>query len=309
MAAPIVTFCIVNYNQSQFVAQCFDSVRAQKIDGAEYIVIDDCSTDNSVNFITTYIAQHNWGVNFIANKHNKGIAQNLHDAVLLATGKYFAFLAADDFIDEGRTQLLIEKAMAHNHEHAIYITNHRLVDENNQLIAEDGLGYFHPALKEKRVSNRAELFEQEKCLSYFIEFSYIPSLANLVKRDAILQCGNYQVAYKVEDFPLWLKLLSHYTIYYHDEVLANYRQVPSSYSRKNGHSILWDESFFVLAPYLNNKLVKNIVSKKLLYFFLRDAIQNKKFDSKKWPIVKNIHWSAAIGYVLKELGSAIKRKM
>lgn len=309
MSTPIVTFCIVNYNQSAYIKQCFDSIRAQKIDDAEIIIIDDCSKDESVKIIEEYIERHNWVVHFIANEENKGITKNLHDAVLLAKGQYFSFLAADDFIDECRIALLLQRAEECNHKYAAYTTNYRLVDEHNNLIAEDGLSFFHPALKEKRVTNRQDLFTPKKALEYFIEFSCIPSLANLVKREVILECGNYDLSFKIEDYPLWLKLLSNYTIYYEDAVLSSYRQINSSYSRKNANSILWDEKFFMLAPYRKNQAVKDTLSKQLLLLFLRDCLQRKGIDGKKWQQLKGINLLPALGFVIKETLKSIATKV
>jgi glycosyltransferase involved in cell wall biosynthesis len=73
----VLTLVIVNYNQGNYFEDCIRSVKEQNLINPQLIVIDDCSTDNSVEQIESLLQQHNIEAHFIKNKVNKGICANL----------------------------------------------------------------------------------------------------------------------------------------------------------------------------------------------------------------------------------------
>ncbi len=63
----------------------------------EAIVVDDCSKDNSVDVVRDFIASHPYeNVTLIANKKNKGLAQNYLDAAFAGRGKYYRLFCGDN---------------------------------------------------------------------------------------------------------------------------------------------------------------------------------------------------------------------
>lgn len=89
----MVTVGIINYNLARFLPRAIESALSQ---GAEVIVVDDCSTDDSVEVARSY------GVMVVEHAVNSGSAmQGWNDVLSLATGEWVIFLSADDMLAPG----------------------------------------------------------------------------------------------------------------------------------------------------------------------------------------------------------------
>ena len=71
---PLVSICIPNYNNAQFIGEAIESSIAQTYPNLEIIVVDNVSTDNSWEIIQNY-AQHKY-VKVFLNEKNLGMVGN-----------------------------------------------------------------------------------------------------------------------------------------------------------------------------------------------------------------------------------------
>jgi glycosyltransferase involved in cell wall biosynthesis len=100
--APIdLTIFVSCYNESEFIIQTLDAIRAalKKVGRISYelIVIDDVSKDNSAELVTKYIAEHPEDrIILRRNGVNRGLAQNYVDAAFLGKGKYYRLICGDN---------------------------------------------------------------------------------------------------------------------------------------------------------------------------------------------------------------------
>lgn len=88
----LVSVIITNYNYGNYVAAAIESVIAQDYNALEIIVVDDGSTDNSIKIISSYLPKVN-----LVKKENGGVSSARNLGIVHATGKYIAYLDADDF--------------------------------------------------------------------------------------------------------------------------------------------------------------------------------------------------------------------
>jgi glycosyltransferase involved in cell wall biosynthesis len=88
----LVSVIITNYNYGNYVADAIESVIAQDYKALEIIVVDDGSTDNSIKIISSYLPNVN-----LVKKENGGVSSARNFGIAHATGKYIAYLDADDF--------------------------------------------------------------------------------------------------------------------------------------------------------------------------------------------------------------------
>lgn len=59
MYSPLISFCIANYNKAAFIEQCLDSILfIETYPNKEIVIVDDCSTDNSIEIIQNWIQKH-----------------------------------------------------------------------------------------------------------------------------------------------------------------------------------------------------------------------------------------------------------
>lgn len=100
MNSPALSVIIPNFNHAQFLPTCLRAVLAQAVPVLEVIVIDDCSTDDSVEVIQRFAAQHPV-IRFLRNEQNRGVVWNMNRGLELARGDYVVFPAADDEVLPG----------------------------------------------------------------------------------------------------------------------------------------------------------------------------------------------------------------
>jgi teichuronic acid biosynthesis glycosyltransferase TuaG len=93
---PLVSVVMPAYNSSAYVGAALESVRQQTFDSWEVIVVDDCSTDDTREVVST-IAQTDGRVRLLPLAHNHGApAAPRNRGVAQAKGRYIALLDADD---------------------------------------------------------------------------------------------------------------------------------------------------------------------------------------------------------------------
>ncbi|HEY8933866.1 MAG TPA: glycosyltransferase [Cyclobacteriaceae bacterium] len=93
--SPLVTIVTVTYNSSAYVRDAIESVLAQQYANFEYIIGDDCSTDNTWEIIQSYKDSR---IRAYRNETNLREYPNRNKAIALATGKYLIFIDGDDVI-------------------------------------------------------------------------------------------------------------------------------------------------------------------------------------------------------------------
>lgn len=95
MKQPLVSVVITCYNYADYVEQAIKSILQQTYKNIELIIIDDGSTDKSLDIITKYRDSAK-----IVSRKNKGIVYTRNEAIQLAKGRYLCFLDADDYFDQ-----------------------------------------------------------------------------------------------------------------------------------------------------------------------------------------------------------------
>ena len=92
-----VSVIIPNYNGENFIANCLDSLMVQSFSAfgkLEIIVVDDCSTDTSVEIIKTY-----QNLRLLENPVNSGFDKSVNQGILASNGKYCLLLNNDVVVD------------------------------------------------------------------------------------------------------------------------------------------------------------------------------------------------------------------
>jgi len=91
----LVTVVTVTYNSSLFVRDAIESILAQHYTNFEYIIGDDCSTDDTWDIICEY---HDPRIRKYRNEKNIREYPNRNKAIEMATGKYLIFIDGDDIL-------------------------------------------------------------------------------------------------------------------------------------------------------------------------------------------------------------------
>lgn len=122
----LVSIITPSYNSSSFITETIESVLSQSYHNWEFIITDDCSTDNSKTIINEFCRADN-RVKLIELTENKGAAEARNAALSLAKGQYIAFLDSDDVWMPNKLQEQIAFMKAGNH--PISFTAYQVFDE------------------------------------------------------------------------------------------------------------------------------------------------------------------------------------
>jgi glycosyltransferase involved in cell wall biosynthesis len=107
---PRVTIVMAVYNAGQFLHQAVASVLAQTYENFELVVVDDCSTDNSLAVLRSFQDQR---IQIIRRHTNMGAALSRNNALAVARGELIAIMDADDVCSPNR----LERQVAFLDEH------------------------------------------------------------------------------------------------------------------------------------------------------------------------------------------------
>lgn len=201
MSKAIVSVITPVYNAEKFLRETINSVLNQTYTNFEYLLIDDCSTDNSADIVKDYEKQ-DARVKYIRLKENSGAAVARNTGLEQAQGRYIAFIDSDDVWYPEK----LEKQLAYMERE-----NRAFTYTKYEHISEDGEVQSAPEFPEK--------------LNYegLLKNTAIACSTVVIDRQVI---GDFRMPLvrKGQDTATWLKILrNHDYAYLVDEVLNQYR--------------------------------------------------------------------------------------
>ncbi|MFV1939401.1 glycosyltransferase family A protein [Pseudomonas luteola] len=211
---PLVTVIIASYNHAPYIEASILSVLKQSYPHIELLVIDDGSTDDSVQRILSL--QKEYGFDF-RQQQNIGLSRTLNDAIERASGSLIVPFGSDDIMLPQR----IERQVAYikdKREVGICAANIDLIDAQGQLYPE------------KQQKHRYLPFRRLNFEDLFLDLKPGPMAATLMfRREALLKVGCFDPSIRLEDLYITLKITqAGYYIDILDEVLALYRKHESN---------------------------------------------------------------------------------
>ena len=127
-----VSIIVPVYNVEKYLKKCLDSLVNQHYDKKKYeiCIINDCSTDNSINVIREFINKYN-NISFYDLKENKGVSNARNIGIEKSRGEYLIFCDADDYYDLDSIKILMDTARI---EESDYIVANYIIEKNNNEI-------------------------------------------------------------------------------------------------------------------------------------------------------------------------------
>ena len=98
-----VSILVPIYNVENYIGKCLDSIFIQSYTNVEYVFVDDCSTDNSLQVLKSKLTEysiHSDKYTILCHTENQGIAQTRIDLLSEAKGDYIQFIDSDDWIEK-----------------------------------------------------------------------------------------------------------------------------------------------------------------------------------------------------------------
>jgi teichuronic acid biosynthesis glycosyltransferase TuaG len=207
---PTISIITPAFNSGRFIRETLDSVLAQSFTDWEMVIVDDCSSDNTIAVVDE-CARREDRIRWARSRTNQGAGLTRNQALALARGRYVAFLDADDFWDstklERQLRFMQQRACGFSY------SGYRVIDERGEPLGQLGAvpvstTYFD-LLKRNRIGCLTVMLDREQVG----DVRFPPLRTN-------------------QDFALWLQLLrSGVTAFGLDEALATYRIVGNSNTR------------------------------------------------------------------------------
>lgn len=188
MNTPLISIIMPAHNSAGFIREAVSSVISQNYSNWELIIVDDCSSDNTIeNALISIPASISDKVKILKNEKNLGAAGSRNRGVKEACGEWVAFLDSDDVWEKDKLKKQAE---------FIENTNSVLVFTGSSFMDETGRRLSHVLHVPKEVTYE-ELLPQ----------NIISCSSVLVKKDIYLAYPMPEFGKIHEDFASWLMIL------------------------------------------------------------------------------------------------------
>jgi glycosyltransferase involved in cell wall biosynthesis len=219
---PTLSVVIANYNHANYISDALQAILEQTWQPSEIIIVDDCSTDNSLEVIENFVRQSPL-IRWVRNEQNQGANASFNRGAELASGEYITFPSADDRLLQGfieRSLLLL----AQYPEAGLCCSHPAFLDDATGAIDKHE-DWFRPSDKPCYLSPE----ELIKIVSP--HRLWIAGHTCIVKRELFLQAGGYRPELKwYSDWFVFHAIAFRHGICYIPEALAAFRVLSNSYS-------------------------------------------------------------------------------
>jgi len=207
---PLVSIFVSCYNHEQYIEDCILSIIQQDYDNIELIVIDDGSSDNSVNIIQRLQQEHLF---YFEAQTNIGLTKTLNKMLTIAKGKYIAPIGSDDILLPHKTAIQVNY-LEKRPDIAVVGGNILCIDEQGKF----------------KTKQRHKGYREVDFKTIFRQPKLIPAAPSVMIRASVLkEINGYNTECQLEDLYLWLKITqAGYPIAVLAEVVAHYREHPSN---------------------------------------------------------------------------------
>ena len=261
---PLVTIAIPCYNHEVFVQDSIRSVINQTYKNIEFIIIDDGSTDQSVNKIKEMLieCEQRFTRFEFRDRPNKGLCNTLNEALEWAQGDYFCVIASDDQMLPEKTSLQISSFKSDT---VGVFGGVNIINNKNQIL-----------------SSRVREYSETGFEDILLNKHDLPASSQMFKTDILRQVGGYNPNVKVEDWDLLLRMSKlNKKMVYIPQLLINYRKHDSNISSEN--TFMYTEMIKILDQYVDEPKYAQalyIVKKRLLVNPMKKISKLKAFFLK-----------------------------
>lgn len=233
MINKLVSIVVTSYNHAEFLQQRIESLLAQTYPNIEIIVVDDCSTDRSREYLEQY--KNHPKVSLFFLERNSGYVFASNYGVSQAKGEYIVFAECDDFSEPDQIASLYQ-ALTTNSRIGVAWSVSNLVDEKGYITGND-------------YEKRSAVF-QDYChndtlvpgllLQKFMLYSNVVHnmSAAMFRKSLFIRIGGLSERYKLSaDLDFWVRMAEVGDFYYLRKPLNNYRYHTNSIRNRLGPSV------------------------------------------------------------------------
>lgn len=279
MKKKLLSVLIPNYNHAKYLPECLSSVLNQAPEEVEVVVLDDASTDNSIEVIESF-CKNDAKLKLVRNKINKGVNKLLNEGLNIISGEYVFGLSADDKMLPGIFSQMLP-----------VLNKHPEID-----LCTSDFAYFYNENPDQILIDRLLATEEPYCISspaqtldLFRKTDFwIPGHTSIMRTEWALKLGGYREELRhSSDFYLYHKIALTRPIGYVPKAMSAMRILSNSYSA-TGHANrkLRRQSQNNLMKLIFNDESKTLFAKStLLRPIIKDLLLKAALTPKYWPFL------------------------
>lgn len=206
----VVDVVIPVYNASAYIQQTLESVALQGLVLAKIIVVNDGSTDNTLEVVTKFVTEHPSLQIQIINQANAGLSAARNAGIRVSTAPYIALLDADDIwvADKLNKQLAVFNQLSNDRLGLVYC-GYSLINQNSTPLPSS-IGVIKPKLRGEA--------SKKLLTGNFISGS---GSAALIKSEVFQKVGLFDESLRAgEDWDMWLRIAQQFHFDYCPEDLV-----------------------------------------------------------------------------------------
>ena len=271
---PLVSVILTTYNSYRFLARSISSVLSQSYTNLELLIIDDCSTDRSIEIIRKYIKQDKRVKYYKTKKNSKLASIPRNIGIKNAKGKYLAFLDSDDYWEHNKIIYQISK-----------IGNFDASFTASQYQKENSKKKSFILVNEIRIFLQKFFIKKVVNKGFFWLYVYNPFLiSSAILKKKVFKNNLFDASLNLrEDLNFWLNTFKNKKIklIYHPKILLTITRAKKSVS----HNKI--EEFNRIINTISNNFFLNKNFDKFIYFLAGICLRSfKMFLSKYYMYVR-----------------------
>lgn len=106
---PLVSVIVPVYNVENYIDDCLNSITQQTYKNLEIIVVEDCSTDSSLQMLQSYLDDKR--IKLVQHQENGGLSAARNTGIKAASGEYLMFVDSDDIIDSNLVEICLQASL------------------------------------------------------------------------------------------------------------------------------------------------------------------------------------------------------
>lgn len=208
----MISYVVPSFNHAKYVVDCLESIKADIYCDYEIIIIDDGSTDNSVEVIEDWIAKNqNLKIQFI-KQNNRGVCSTLNRLISLAQGEYIRPVASDDLINNQGTKILVN-ALEENQNILVAFGDCQTINAVGETLSESHIEY---------LGKNKDFYAKDLKKAIISQWA-ISGPALVYRKGFEKEIGSYDESLLIEDWNMYLRLAGMGKLIFVDSVVAKYR--------------------------------------------------------------------------------------
>lgn len=220
---PLVSVICLCYNHERFIAEALDSVLAQTYTNLEIIIMDDCSTDNTVAIIREYLQKYPQ-LTFLSTGTNQGNTKAFNMAWRASKGAYIIDFATDDLLLPERVAQQVAAFERLDETYGVVYSDAEYINDEGRHVR------FH--CQRNRAGEVISFAPSGDIFHHLLGRYFICPPTMMMKRRVFEDLQGYDETLAYEDFDFWVRSSRRYKYFFLDAITTKRRLHAGSLSHQ-----------------------------------------------------------------------------